>query len=60
MSETRAPTTRERQVMDRDQLRAMLRAGEGADLGIMLSASHNPAPDNGIKLFAPGGHKLPV
>jgi len=30
-----------------------------ADLGVMLSASHNPAPDNGIKLFAPGGHKLP-
>jgi phosphoglucosamine mutase len=31
----------------------------GADLGVMLSASHNPMPDNGIKLFAPGGHKLP-
>ena len=31
----------------------------GADLGIMLSASHNPMPDNGIKLFAPGGQKLP-
>jgi len=30
-----------------------------ADLGIMLSASHNPMPDNGIKLFAAGGHKLP-
>ncbi|MFI5492608.1 phosphoglucosamine mutase [Actinoplanes sp. NPDC051859] len=30
-----------------------------ADLGVMLSASHNPMPDNGIKLFAPGGHKLP-
>jgi len=29
-----------------------------ADLGIMLSASHNPMPDNGIKLFARGGHKL--
>ncbi len=25
----------------------------------MLSASHNPMPDNGIKLFAAGGHKLP-
>ncbi|MBN9098356.1 MULTISPECIES: phosphoglucosamine mutase [unclassified Pseudonocardia] len=31
----------------------------GADLGIMISASHNPMPDNGIKLFAAGGHKLP-
>jgi phosphoglucosamine mutase len=30
----------------------------GADLGVMLSASHNPMPDNGIKLFARGGHKL--
>ncbi|AGL14492.1 phosphoglucosamine mutase [Actinoplanes sp. N902-109] len=30
-----------------------------ADLGVMLSASHNPMPDNGIKLFAPGGLKLP-
>jgi phosphoglucosamine mutase len=30
-----------------------------ADLGVMLSASHNPMPDNGIKLFAAGGHKLP-
>ena len=30
-----------------------------ADLGVMLSASHNPMPDNGIKLFAPGGTKLP-
>lgn len=31
----------------------------GADLGVMLSASHNPAPDNGIKFFARGGYKLP-
>ncbi|HTF50284.1 MAG TPA: phosphoglucosamine mutase [Pseudonocardia sp.] len=31
----------------------------GADLGVMISASHNPMPDNGIKLFAEGGHKLP-
>ncbi len=31
----------------------------GADLGVMLSASHNPAPDNGIKLFGRGGNKLP-
>ncbi|HLL66101.1 MAG TPA: phosphoglucosamine mutase [Micromonosporaceae bacterium] len=31
----------------------------GADVGVMLSASHNPMPDNGIKLFAAGGQKLP-
>ncbi|GAB3463289.1 phosphoglucosamine mutase [Streptomonospora sediminis] len=30
-----------------------------ADFGVMLSASHNPAPDNGIKFFGRGGHKLP-
>lgn len=30
----------------------------GADMGVMISASHNPMPDNGIKLFAAGGHKL--
>ncbi|HET9898121.1 MAG TPA: phosphoglucosamine mutase [Streptosporangiaceae bacterium] len=30
-----------------------------ADFGVMLSASHNPAPDNGIKFFAGGGLKLP-
>jgi len=30
----------------------------GADLGVMISASHNPMPDNGIKIFAAGGHKL--
>ena len=30
----------------------------GADLGVMLSASHNAMPDNGIKFFARGGHKL--
>jgi phosphoglucosamine mutase len=29
-----------------------------ADIGVMISASHNPMPDNGIKLFAAGGHKL--
>src|SRR5262249_55381173 len=31
----------------------------GVDFGVMLSASHNPAPDNGIKFFARGGVKLP-
>ncbi|WP_084077256.1 phosphoglucosamine mutase [Demequina sp. NBRC 110057] len=29
-----------------------------ADLGVVISASHNPMPDNGIKFFARGGHKL--
>jgi phosphoglucosamine mutase len=38
---------------------AFLTAELGADIGVMLSASHNPAPDNGIKLFARGGFKLP-
>jgi phosphoglucosamine mutase len=37
---------------------AFLTAEAGADLGVVLSASHNPMPDNGIKLFAAGGHKL--
>lgn len=37
---------------------AYLTAATDADLGVMLSASHNPMPDNGIKLFAKGGHKL--
>ena len=37
---------------------AFLTADTGADLGVMLSASHNPMPDNGIKFFARGGHKL--
>ena len=31
----------------------------GADLGLMISASHNPMPDNGLKLFGAGGRKLP-
>ena len=31
----------------------------GADLGVMISASHNPMPDNGIKCFSAGGKKLP-
>jgi len=38
---------------------AFLTAEAGADFGVMLSASHNPMPDNGIKLFAAGGLKLP-
>jgi len=37
---------------------AYLTAQVKADLGVMVSASHNPMPDNGIKLFAAGGHKL--
>ncbi|MFM8514744.1 MAG: phosphoglucosamine mutase [Actinomycetota bacterium] len=37
---------------------AWLVASTGADVGVMLSASHNPMPDNGIKFFARGGHKL--
>ena len=38
---------------------AFLVADFGADFGVMISASHNPAPDNGIKFFAQGGVKLP-
>jgi phosphoglucosamine mutase len=38
---------------------AHLTGSTGADLGVMISASHNPMPDNGIKLFSRGGHKLP-
>ncbi|GHJ30603.1 MULTISPECIES: phosphoglucosamine mutase [Streptomyces] len=37
---------------------AYLTGALDADLGVMLSASHNPMPDNGIKFFARGGHKL--
>ena len=37
---------------------AYLVAHTGADLGVMISASHNPMPDNGIKFFARGGGKL--
>ncbi|MFE4580741.1 phosphoglucosamine mutase [Streptomyces chartreusis] len=37
---------------------AHLTGSLGADLGVMLSASHNAMPDNGIKFFARGGHKL--
>jgi len=38
---------------------AYLTAALGAEFGVVLSASHNPAPDNGIKFFARGGVKLP-
>ncbi|SMQ71747.1 phosphoglucosamine mutase [Agreia sp. VKM Ac-1783] len=38
---------------------AFLIADIDADFGFMVSASHNPAPDNGIKIFARGGTKLP-
>ena len=38
---------------------AYLTADLGAELGVVLSASHNPAPDNGIKFFSHGGVKLP-
>jgi phosphoglucosamine mutase len=37
---------------------AMLTHSMRAELGVMLSASHNPYADNGIKLFGPDGHKL--
>ncbi len=38
---------------------AHLTATAGAAFGVMISASHNPMPDNGIKFFAAGGRKLP-
>src|SRR5258708_15389631 len=37
---------------------AMLTRSLRADLGVMISASHNPYHDNGIKLFGPKGYKL--
>ncbi|TJZ81667.1 phosphoglucosamine mutase [Rhodococcus oryzae] len=37
---------------------AFLTGAYDAALGVMISASHNPMPDNGIKIFAAGGHKL--
>jgi phosphoglucosamine mutase len=37
---------------------AMLTRSLRADLGVMISASHNPYQDNGIKLFGPDGYKL--
>lgn len=38
---------------------AFLTADLGADFGVMISASHNSAPDNGIKFLARNGYKLP-
>ena len=38
---------------------AFLVGDSHADFGVMISASHNPAPDNGIKFFSFGGIKLP-
>ncbi|WP_059016032.1 phosphoglucosamine mutase [Mycobacterium sp. M26] len=37
---------------------AYLTGAYDADFGVMISASHNAMPDNGIKIFGPGGHKL--
>ena len=37
---------------------AMLTRSMRADVGVMISASHNPYDDNGIKLFGPDGYKL--
>lgn len=37
---------------------AMLTRSMRADIGVMISASHNPFGDNGIKLFGPDGYKL--
>jgi phosphoglucosamine mutase len=37
---------------------AYLTGAYDAGFGVMISASHNPMPDNGIKIFGPGGHKL--
>src|SRR5476651_524246 len=37
---------------------AMLTRSMRCDLGVMISASHNPYEDNGIKLFGPDGYKL--
>lgn len=39
---------------------AYLTAELGADAGVVVSASHNPPQDNGVKLFGPGGWKLPL
>ncbi len=38
---------------------AYLTTALSADMGVMISASHNPAPDNGIKFLTRGGYKLP-
>lgn len=39
---------------------AFLTGVHSADAGVVISASHNPPGDNGIKIFGPGGWKLPV
>lgn len=39
---------------------AMLTRSLRADVGVMISASHNPYQDNGIKLFGPDGYKIPI
>ncbi len=39
---------------------AYLTKTEGYDAGVVISASHNPFPDNGIKFFDKRGYKLPV
>ena len=39
---------------------ALLTAHHGAEIGIMITASHNPWHDNGVKLFSPDGRKLSV
>jgi len=38
---------------------AFLTEDLGTDVGVVISASHNPFVDNGIKFFGPGGIKLP-
>jgi phosphoglucosamine mutase len=39
---------------------SFLTSSLGTHAGVVISASHNPPPDNGIKIFGPGGYKLPV
>ena len=43
-----------------DARRGVPHRRDRADFGVMLSASHNPMPDNGIKLFAPAGTSCPT
>ncbi len=56
--ERRASTSRTPGVLPTPAVAGLV-ADTDADLGVVLSASHNPMPDNGIKFFARGGHKLP-